>query len=485
MDASSAAVLQRQSGQPFGSSGGAAVPGWLTRLVMPASVLAAGLMLIWPAFWNGFPLVFADSGTYLGQALIGYVGWDRPPFYSLFLLVTDLRLSLWLPILVQGLVMAHLLSLVLRALGWAGPVPLLMAALGLAGFTALPWFAAQLMPDIGTGMVVLALWLLGFRVNVLTRWERLWLWLLACAAVAMHQSHLPLALGLCVVGGALLWRRMGLRAARPALLRMAGPPLVAVLAIMSANFAAHGRLSISPFGSVFLATRMIYDGPAMNWLRQACPENGMRICPVLDRLGVGHNTFLWAPDSPLHHELGGAKAWAPEAGRIILATLAHDPGGVAAAFLRNTWRQLGHAATGDGLEPWPGVPGPEPLIARFFPQELEAFRAARQYRGLLLPEARSVAPLHQAASLAGAVLLTLLLLLRGRRLSPAGLALGLLVLAAILGNAMITGGLSGPAERYQARILWLLAFVPLPLALGLRPVPGQAALLPVARRPLG
>ena len=48
-----------------------------TALVL---VLAA-ILLLWPAFWNGYPLVFADTGTYLSQAIEHYAGWDRPIFY--------------------------------------------------------------------------------------------------------------------------------------------------------------------------------------------------------------------------------------------------------------------------------------------------------------------------------------------------------------------------------------------------------------------
>jgi hypothetical protein len=49
-----------------------------------ALVLAlAAILLLWPAFWNGYPLVFADSGTYLSQAIERYVGWDRPIFYRI------------------------------------------------------------------------------------------------------------------------------------------------------------------------------------------------------------------------------------------------------------------------------------------------------------------------------------------------------------------------------------------------------------------
>ena len=43
-------------------------------------------MLLWPAVWNGYPIVFADTGTYLAQAIHRFAGWDRPVFYSMFML---------------------------------------------------------------------------------------------------------------------------------------------------------------------------------------------------------------------------------------------------------------------------------------------------------------------------------------------------------------------------------------------------------------
>jgi hypothetical protein len=47
-----------------------------------------------------------------------------------------------------------------------------------------------------------------------------------------------------------------------------------------------------------------------------------------------------------------------------------------------------------------------------------------------------------------------------RRLGLPGVSLAVLVLVASLGNAAITGGLSGPAVRYQARLAWLFVFAP-------------------------
>jgi hypothetical protein len=39
------------------------------------------------------------------------------------------------------------------------------------------------------------------------------------------------------------------------------------------------------------------------------------------------------------------------------------------------------------------------------------------------------------------------------------LALVVMIFAALVGNAMISGGGSGPNDRYQSRLIWLLTFV--------------------------
>ncbi|WP_270937258.1 hypothetical protein [Falsiroseomonas oryzae] len=423
-----------------------------------AAVLVAGLLLAWPAAWNGYPLVFADTGTYLGQAIRLYLGWDRPPFYSLFLHALHWRITLWPVPLAQGLIAAHLLALSLRALDLPGAVPLLAAAGLLAVGTGLPWFATQLMPDVFTGLLVLALWLLGFAGWRLGRMERVYLLALATLAVAVHLAHLPLAAGLALVGGLLAWRSGG---ARPALVPvgwMAAPVCLAVLGLVAANAAGHGRAAVSPFGSVFLAARLLDDGPALRTLDARCAKEAWQVCALRDRLPMHANDFLWPPDGPLRGALGGGKAWAAEASAIVAATLASEPAAVARAVAGNGLRQFGMLGTGDGLEPWPAEPGPEALIREHFPAELAAFRAARQYGGALLADARALSPLHVATAWLGLLTLPVLVWLCRRNL-PA-VALAVFVLAAAAGNAAVTGGLSGPNERYQARIAWLLAFAP-------------------------
>ena len=59
-------------------------------------------LLLWPALLNGYPIVFSDTGTYLSQAIHLYLGWDRPAFYSLFMIALHMTLTTWPVVLAQA-----------------------------------------------------------------------------------------------------------------------------------------------------------------------------------------------------------------------------------------------------------------------------------------------------------------------------------------------------------------------------------------------
>ena len=74
-----------------------------------SAVLAGALLLIWPAFFNGYPLLFSDSGAFLHQTLGPLMLWDKPYIYGPFLHAFHWRISLWGPVIAQGLILSHLL----------------------------------------------------------------------------------------------------------------------------------------------------------------------------------------------------------------------------------------------------------------------------------------------------------------------------------------------------------------------------------------
>jgi hypothetical protein len=127
------------------------------------------------------------------------------------------------------------------------------------------------------------------------------------------------------------------------------------------------------------------------------------------------------------------------------------------AFAGNSAQQLVRFSTGDGLQPWPETVAP--YVARHFPQfETDAFAASQQSTGRLVVP-RALQMLHLATALLGIAGCCAILLVAPRRHLATGLAVAAVV--AVLANAAITGGLSGPHDRYQSRIIWLPSVVAL------------------------
>jgi len=429
------------------------------RAEMPAlAVLLGGVFFLWPAFLNGYPLVFSDTAAFLHQVAPPPSGplaiWDKPYVYGPILLALSWRISLWPAVLAQGLMLSWLLWLTQRALcGAPRPGRHLVICLGAALLTTAPFTAALLMPDVFTPAVLLSLLLLGFAPS-LRRWERALLSLIAALGIGAHLSHLPLALAmLCFVAMLAGWRAAG---------RVALPLLAALVLLLAGNVWGHGRFSLSPYGATFLLARLQDDGPAAAVIRARCPASGWYLCGAVARLPMDSDEFLWAPDSPVNQApdgtpryLGGI-ALAPEARAVVTETLRTAPLDVAWVMLRNTARQLGLAAAGDTLGPGYLAVALRPRLAEAVgAADLAAYDRALQPRGSL---PATVAPLkapHALVLLLGlGVLILLAWAARGgavptRRGLLCGALLGFLV------NAWATGALSKPHHRYEARLIWL------------------------------
>src|SRR4030095_16353664 len=98
-----------------------------------AGILAAVLMLLAPALWNGFPLLQYDTGGYFARWYEGTLEKKRSNGYSLFLHFLS-RPNFWPVVVVQTLLTIWILWLVLRSHGLgerARVLPITIAALSL------------------------------------------------------------------------------------------------------------------------------------------------------------------------------------------------------------------------------------------------------------------------------------------------------------------------------------------------------------------
>ena len=169
-----------------------------------AWILACAAMLLAlmaPALWNGFPLIFPDTGGYLDRPVLGTLGMGRSALYGLFL-YTGIPFAFWPNAVLQSALTVWLIVLTMRAHGLGGRPWLALGIVALLTVcTSLPWFSGQLMPDILFPAAVLALYLLSFCKELFVRWER---FILAAVIVFAIPSHMAAA-GMCVAIIAALW----------------------------------------------------------------------------------------------------------------------------------------------------------------------------------------------------------------------------------------------------------------------------------------
>ncbi len=427
------------------------------QLTWIAVVFGAALAILVPAVWNGFPFMFYDTGAFIDLAMGGGFRPERSVFYAAFLRAFGPSFSLWSAAVAQVvltvLVMAEFARVVTPGLS-APRFFWMIIALCLC--TALPWNAADILPDILAPLMVICLFLLGFHADRLTWPRKVALIAVAIFAATSHASHLGLAAGLAIaVGLTQIAARYGAPLSAPP--RWQLPVLVfslSLLALVTSNFALTGQVFVSRCGPSFVLARLVQDGIAKRVLDDTCPNSGYRLCAYKDNLPADSNDFLWRWDSPFW-TLGGFTGAEQEAKSIVVESLKRYPLLNLKTAALNTAQQFGTFKTGDGIEELDGVP--VPALRRHMPEQLDSYLAARQHDdGISFDWINTIQVPIGALSIAA--LATILIQAVRRRNWGDHVFLPAFVLLALLGNAFICGALSSPHDRYQSRLIWLACF---------------------------
>ena len=439
------------------------------RIAWPLVIALLPAALLWPACSNRFPLVFYDTGGYLARPFEHTLELGRSALYGAFLAL-GIPLDFWPNVVAQAALAAWLVVLTLRAHGLSHrPAVVLLAALVLAVLTSLPWYAAQLMPDILVPEAVLALYLLAFRRRALRRHEVTLLCAAIAFAIASHMATLALMIGLIAV-------LLGLRAVghRFAPRRLAAPALAVVLGVALAllsNLAIAGRFAFTPGGATVAFVRLVDDGIAKRYLDDNCPDPTIRLCAYRDALPVERDTWIWGGNSPLH-KLGGWQGHDPEALRILAESLVLYPGQHLKSALANTVEQFIRARTGDGLGPWAW--DTRWTVERYAPGSYGRFVAARQQTEPF--DLTWLNAVHVPVFVLSIAALPVLAGLAGTRVRRSAAVFASFVLAALVINAAICGVFASPHDRYQSRLAPLATFAMMIAALGWRTGPSSVAM---------
>jgi hypothetical protein len=420
---------------------------WVAAVTIP-------LMLIAPALWNGYPLLQWDTGGYLARWYEGYLVPSRSTVFGLYLHFGE-DSSFWINLGIQALGTLWILQLTLRVLGMVRPLRLLALSTALILTTALPWLASMLLTDIFAGLSVLSLFILvlhGDRISVI---EKCSLFAFTAFAAATHSATLAVLLGLCCAGWIarpLLHQRIAVAGlVRGSLTIVAGAAM-----LVSANFALSGQLAWTPGGYGVAFGRMLQDGIVARYLRDHCPQAKLKLCPYRNELPATADQFLWGKS--MFNSLGRFQGMNDEMGFIVTHSLAEYPLRQTEAAIVATAQQLVHVATGEGTNGW--IPHTYGIIERYLPGQLRPMRAARQQHWDI--DFAAVNWLHIPVALVSMLLVIAMFATAvwRRRLDDLTL-LAATVSLALLGNAFICGVISGPHDRYGARMAWVATFVAL------------------------
>jgi hypothetical protein len=472
--------------------------GW--KLV-PLAVL--GLACIWPALYNGQPLFFPDTSAYIRGAdagvarITGHASvWSLPPasaagermgpghtdnlsekfvisgrsvYYGVLLYLGDLLDHLWPTIGIQAGVIVLALALTLANTAGFSWFALAAGVAGLAVATPMAFYASFLMPDVFAGLTILAAAnLLGYGDRM--RLPALFFWfVLLCAANLFHTSHLLLTS--TILAAAALWATLG-RVPMP----RAG--VVCLAASIAVGFAGEAAFTLSvtkmlgaaPVRPPFVMNRLIADGPGAAFLRANCPQAGFTMCRFLDRLPPPGQNSAESDTQRQDTDMSTQElynALAPETRRSLgseqyafaLATLAYDPVAVLTSAAKDTIVQLRSFQLTEfdygSARGFFADHIPQPYLAAM--ERTKAWAGKMPLRvlwGIIL-----VVVILSALSIAGFLVQTWRMTGSGAFVRFVGI-----ILLGVASNAVICGVLSGPYDRYQARVIWL---VPLTAALAL------------------
>ena len=422
-----------------------------TRIPLPAwaVTLLGAVFLLLPACYNHYPMVDPDAGTYIASGFKLDTPMDRPITYGLLVRLLSINgLSLWGVVVVQALLLSWLLQKVMQLVvgKFYSPLTGLFILLFLSQFTALPWLACMIHPDIFTAVACLVLVLLLGSQRV--GW---WYYLLFWVAVAVHMSH-PLLLA-AVVLMLLVFRR--------SYARVSVRPVSYYFILIAIAFSAIAIMgsAISKSKHVFFTGTLVEKGVLPVYLQEQCGHKNYRLCAYKDKLPKTSDAFVWLNDSPLYQvgDWAGSKAEFTEIDKDIMTTPRYLWMFIKASAVQ-FYHQLNTFDIGTGTFRFQPGSNVHQQISMYLPRERASFECARQNLSDLPAALNWVNLLLRAIVYASAFALTWFII-AGWGSMPS--ALRLLVIVTIGGyiiNCADFAALSTLIGRYSAKMVWLVPF---------------------------
>lgn len=422
-------------------------------------VFLGAFCLLVDAFYNGFPIVYSDTSTYIASGFSLEPPFDRPITYGLFLRLFSLNgLSLWGVVFFQSLILSYLIFLLVRLVTDNKSFLKfgLLTIILLSVFTSVSWTCSQLMPDIFTSITLLSLILILFgtfeqRTSIL-------LYSLFFISVAMHMSHI-------LMFGLLLVIVFGLR--KYLLPRQNYPKRslnIAILLLLTISSIVTMGSAFSKSKHVFFMGAMVEHGILKNYLDEYCDTKPYKLCAYKDSLPDKAYIFVWDEKSPIN-KIGGWKATKNEFQEIIYGTLT-QPKYILMHIkesLKATLQQFRLFSIGDGNGSFLEGTLLQQRVSKYYPNDLLAYTSSKQNQSKLY----SLDFLNSLFAIVVVFSLLTLVFLWFKFASALDGKIKIIVLIFFIGillNAWDCGTFANAIDRLGSKMIWLIPFMTILLA---------------------
>jgi hypothetical protein len=407
------------------------------------------------ALYNGYPIVYSDTSTYIASGFELQTPIDRPITYGLFIRLTSFNgASLWPVIFFQSLILSHVIFLVLKQASTKKPFLIwgLIIVLFLSLFTGISWSSSQLIADIFTPIALLSLAVL--LLGDIQKGTRIFLCVLYFVAISMHMSHI-LLFGLLLIGIYLLKKKLF----KAGNIKIMQRRIVLLFALNLAVIFTMGS-AISKSKDVFMMGAMVEQGIAKKYLDEYCGTKQYKLCAYKDSLPKTLNAFVWDTNGAFYKSGGWSSENRKEFNDIIFATYT-KPKYIKLhieASLFATLQQLVSFNIGDGNGKFSTGTLLFERIEKYAPGDIDRYSSSRQNKSEFLTIS-NWNKLYNIIILLSGVGLLLLLIIKRRKLQGQFNAMVFIFITAIVLNAWDTGTFSCVADRFGCKMMWLIPFM--------------------------
>lgn len=439
------------------------------KYLFPLYFILTSFIFLFPVFYNGYPLFYSDSALYiLASNLFGALSHTESlPYlsgigYAWFIRIVAWRTTLYLVVFAQALILNILLYQSIKVLlpdtkilNFHLPIIIILSL-----FSSMGWTVSQLMPDIFTSYLVLAIFLF-YAWNKKSVGMYTFLSVIIISSILSHLTNITISV---LMIGFLFIAFLITGPDRKDLILFIKKSVVIVtlifislLILREFNRKYYNYQGLSPTSQIFFVARLMDTGFMPEFLDEKCAEESYDMCRFKGHLPVSYEDFLWNPNSVFNKTGGWNINEHEEYGRIIHDVLTTPK--YLGKFLYNcgmhSLSQLKTFEIGDGLTTVYNKESAQYQTAtrHFDKREFrEDYLNSKQTQGNLKFDKVN---LMNYILLAVSVLIILWTFIKSKFDNNMAL-FTFIVIGTYIINAAATSSLSSVFNRFQSRVTWMI-----------------------------